>query len=302
MGLSRLGNIALYNSTLSDITNTQRRLATLQEQISSGNRADNFAGLNGQVEQFTQLEAKVRSSQQYIESNQLNISRMKTADQSMSQMIDIVDSMKNLIVLASNSATGTSANLPQVMRGYLDQLAAAMNINFDGRYLFGGSNTLQPPVPDAQVSPVSPGLPDAGYYAGSTTSLVYSQDERITYEFPVRGDDIAFQKIISAAHQAISGASAGSIGMLQSSLELIQSGQEDLNTARTRLNNTIISVSDHNDSLGALKLYWQGVTEQVSKTDIVAASTEVANHEAMLQAAFQVFARLSQLRLSDFLR
>lgn len=302
MGVTRLGNVALYNATMGDIADTQRRLATLQEQISSGIKADNFAGMHGQVEQFTLLEAKMRSSQQYIESNELNVSRMKTADQAMSQLVDIADSMENLIVTRRNGGVGGSVNFDQVMRGYLDQMASALNISFEGRYLFGGTNTSTPPVPNAQIGPVTPGVPDANYYAGSSNDLVYAQDERTTFTFPVRADDIAFQKIVSAAHLAMNGADGGSDALLASALDLMQSGQADLNTARARLNNQTISLEDQNDSLSALKLYWQGVTEEVGKTDIVAASTEVASQEAILQAAFQVFARLSQLRLSDFLR
>lgn len=301
MGVTRIGNLALHSGTLRDIASVQSKLATLQEQISSGIKANNFEGLNGQVEQYVQLEAKVRQSQQFIESNTLNVSRMKTADQAMGQIVDVADSMENLIVQARNTGNANALNFQQLMTGYLKDMAAQMNISFEGRYLFGGTNTGSPPVPDPMQGPAAAGVPDDGYYAGSKDNLVYRQDERTEYTFPVRADDEGFQQIIAAAHQAMEAFQAGDDTGLGSALTLMQSGQQGINDSRTNLNNTIISVSDSTDRITSMKLYWQGVTESVGKTDLVAASTEVSNHEAILQAAFQVFARLSQLRLSDFL-
>lgn len=300
--VTRIGNVALYNSTMKDVTNVQQKLASLQEQISSGLKAKTFAGLDGQVEQYTLLQNKMRTTEKYIETNTVTISRLKTADQAMSQMVDIADSMENLIVTARSGAIGDSAGLDLQMRNLLKQLGDQMNINFEGRYLFGGTNTSNPPVPDPLATPVSQGVPDANYYAGSQDDLVYNYDERSSFTWPVRGDDPAFQKILAAANQALQAMANKDDSGLASALDLMQSGQQDLVTARSRLNSTIIHVESQTEQLTSMKLYWKGVSEQVANTDLVAATTEVSNHEAVLQAAFAVFSRLSQLRLSDYLR
>ena len=302
MGVTRVGNIALYNNTLNDVTNTQKRLAELQEQISSGIKSQNFAGLNGQVEQYTLLEAKIRLTTSQIEGNQLNLSRINTADQAMAQAVEIADKMEDLIVQARNSTIGTTVDMPAIMRDYLKDLQGALNMNFEGRYLFGGTNTSSQPVPNILVDNIAPGVPDTGYYAGSEHNITYHRDERTEYDFPIRADDPSFQKIIAAAKLAINGFEGGNNDVLGNALDLMQEGQRDLNVARARVNSTAISVEQANDQLNSLKLYWKGVTEEVGKTDLLAASTEVANHQAVLQAAFSVFSRLSQLRLTDYLR
>lgn len=297
MGVTRVGNIALYNNTLGDITNVQKRLAELQEQISSGVKAKDFAGLNGQVEQFTLLEAKMRASSAQIDGNTLNLSRIKTADQAVAQAVDIADKMEDLIVQMRSGATGTSVDMPAIMKNYLKDLQATLNMNFEGRYLFGGTNTAQEPVPD-----ITAGITSDSYYVGAKQDLTYTRDERTTYTFPIRADDESFQQIIAAAKMAMEGASAGSDGVLANALDLMQAGQRELNVARGRVGSTMVSLEETNDQLNSLNLYWKGVTEEVGKTDLLAASTEVSNHEAVLQAAFAVFSRLSQLRLTDYLR
>lgn len=302
MGVTRVGNIALYNNTLGDITNVQKKLAELQEQISSGIKSRDFEGLNGQVEQFTLLEAKIRTSTAQVQGNQLNLSRLNTADQSMAQIVEIADKMEDLIVQGRAGNTTTAIDMPAIMRNYLKDMQAALNINFEGRFLFGGTNTATEPVPDINVSAIGGGAVEDTYYAGSDQNLTYLRDERTSFEFPVRADDPAFQKIIAAAKLAIEGFASGSTDVLGNALTLMQEGQKDLNVARSRVGNTVLTLESTNDQLESLTLYWKGVTEEVGKTDLLAASTEVSNHEAVLQAAFSVFSRLSQLRLTDYLR
>lgn len=300
MAVTRIGSVALYNSTMKDVSDVQKKLADLQQQISSGNVAQDFRGLNGQVEQFTQLQAKMDAAKRQIESNQLALSRMNTADQAMSQIVDSADKMESLIVQARSSAN-TAVDLRGIMQGYLKDMQSSLNINFEGRYLFGGTNTGSAPVPDILVTPVTVGEPDTGYYQGSQTDIIYSKDERSEYAFPIRADDPAFQKIIAAANLAMQAFNGGDDTTMAKALDLMQAGQADLVSSRARVSSTILSVENSNESLTSLNLYWKGVTEQVSKTDLVAASTEVSNHEALLQAAFAVFSRLSQLRLTDYL-
>jgi len=304
MSMNRVSTLSLFNTTQRDVGNVMTTLANLQGQISSGIKADSFKGLNGQVEQFTLLEAKMRKIEQYQQNNKITEARLRTADQAMDQAISIVDDMENLIALR-RSATGADGtlNFKQQMDNHLAALVSTLNTSFEGRYIFGGTNTAMPPVSEPIPYPDELGVADAAYYDGSSENFQYRLDERIQSDFPVRADDPAFQKIIAAYHMAIDADAAGSGGddALAAALDMMQSGQEDLVAARSRVNNEILNVEATDKRHDQMRLYLKGVTEQVAKTDIVAAATEVANHEAVLQATFQVYARLSQLRLSDFL-
>lgn len=299
--MNRVGSVTLLNSTLGDVGNLQRQLADLQEQISSGVKAKTFQGLNGQVEQYTLLESKMRRTESFIQGNVASIARLQTADQSLGQMVDIADDMENLIVMGLDTTTGGALAFRQQMENLLKAMGTSLNINFDGRYIFSGTATNQLPIPDVLTPPVTSGIPDASYYAGSSTSVSMRADDNIAYDFPVRADDPAFQKIYAAAHMAIKAHESGDMLKMREALTMIQGGQDDLNTVRATVNMEIINVGDINDRLSSLNLYWKGVTEKVGKTDIVAATTQIASYEAVLQATFQVYARLSQLRLSDYL-
>jgi len=300
MVVSRVSTFALFNSTFRDVNDQFTKLADLQTQISSGFKANNFEKLNGEVERFTLLEGRQRQLDQFIQSNEVNISRLRIGDKALEQSINIADEMENLMV-TRRSAVSQSLNFKQLMDNFMGSLQIEMNTTSEGRYLFGGSDTGTPPIEDIFVIPVNPGTPDDGYYTGAKENVVFRVEEKLTYPFPVRADDEALQQIVAAYHKAVEADAAGSDAGIAEAIDLIQKGQEGLNSARGRINNSIINVTQINERHNQMKLYLKGVTEQVIKTDLASAATEVSNHQAALQATFQVYSRLSQLRLSDYL-
>lgn len=301
MAMARIGTLSLLNNTLRDVGMNQAKLGELQTQISGGYKSQDFAGLNGSVEQFTQVTAQIDRATQFVTNNQMNISKLQTADKSISNIYDLADKMKTTIIGATG-ANIAQANVPQIMEDLLSSVAAELNTTYGGSYIFGGTHTTDLPMPDTNIPNTVSGVPDANYYNGSTYNTVMRADERTDIEFPLRADNIAFQKIYAAAKLAISAANDGDTTRMGEAQQLIQSGITDLTTARSKVGSTLDHIRTVNDRLTSLKTYWTELTDKVSKTDLVAASTEVASYQSLLQASFQVYARLSQLRLSDYLK
>lgn len=302
MALNRVGSLALLNNTLNDVSRSQERLGTLQTQISSGLKASTFEELNGQVEFYTQLNSKVRLTSQLKDGNTTGIGRLQTADQSLKGLEDTANSLINLITNAINSATAPSLNFKQQVQGLLNQFADQLNVTYDGHYIFGGTNTTQPPVATTSATNAVTGVPDDIYYGGSKDDVIYRANEQVTYAFPVRADDSAFQKLYAAANQAVQAFNTSDVTSLETARKLAQDGNTELIAARTRLNTTLVNTQTINTQLDVQINYLKGLTGEVADTDIVAASTQVSNYEAILQATYQVYARISQLRLSDYLK
>lgn len=301
MTSGRIGSLALINDTLRDVTSSQTKISTLQNQISSGYKSKDFAGLNGSVEQFTQLGIQLDRARQFKINNELNISKLQTADAALAKIVDIADQIKNIIV-GANGAVIESSNIPQIVGDLLKSFGGELNTSFNGHYIFGGADTIHAPVPQTNMDNVALGVPDDIYYVGAKQDTVLRADERTDVTFPARADDIAFQKIYAAARQAINAAANNDQVSMQAAQQLIQDGQKDLIGVRSRIGSAAANLQSINDRLGALTTYWTQLSDSVSKTDIVAASTEVASYQAILQATFQVYARISQLRLSDYLK
>lgn len=302
MAVTRIGSLALFQNTFRNLSGVQATLGQLQRQVSSGIKAQDFRGLNGQVEQFTFLEARMRQTTQFIQNNQINVARLKTTDQALTQMIEIADQLENVFVQRQNGAAAQHISFEQQVRNMTDSIVSELNVKFDGRSLFGGTNTAGLAVTNAYTAPAQDGVPDDGYYGGSKSDVVYRADERIEFDFPVRADDPAFQKLFAAVNMAIKAHNANDFDGVAKAVDMLQAAQVDLNTARARVNSSTIALEQINERHSSTMLYIKGVTEEISKTDVVGASIEIANNQAILQAGFQAFARLQSLRLVDYLR
>ncbi len=67
------------------------------------------------------------------------------------------------------------------------------------------------------------------------------------------------------------------------------------------VNSNKVALSNTNTNLQTFQLYWKGVQENIGNTDLVSVSTQVAVDQGILQAAFQAFAKINSLHLSNFL-
>jgi flagellar hook-associated protein 3 FlgL len=300
--ITRISTYAVHQRSLSDFNSTQVKLVDLQRQISSGIKADDFEGLNGQVEQFVGLEAKMRKLEQYSENNSESISRFQTQRDSVSQMIEVADDMEDLITLWRSANKDEIAFAPQ-MENLRQQMARELNISLEGRYLFGGTRTEVPPVVNEPSipRPFSPGIPDDGYYQGSSENVVIRPQDNVEAEFDVRADNLAFQQIFAASSLALDADVTDNDSTMRQALDLMQEGMKNMTGLQARLDSEIVNLENINERHDNSILYFKGVTERIAKTDLVEASTLLAQEEAVLQASFQAFSRVNNLRLSDFL-
>lgn len=298
---TRIGSLALVTDTLRDVSASQTTLADLQTQISSGYKSQTFEGLNGTVEQYTQVNSQLSRATQFNTNNTLNISKLNTADAALSTITDITQQM-NTLMTGANGATIATGNVAQAMGDLITSMQSQLNTTFEGSYIFGGTDTTNPPVTDAGLNDITPGTPTSNYYTGSTVNTTLRADDTTTVDFPVRADNPAFQQILAAAKLAVQAAGNNNTATMEQAQQMLEAGQSALVGARSQVGSTTDNITAVNANLTQMSTYWQQLSDGDAKTDIVAASTQISSYQAILQASFQVYARLSQLSIVDYLK
>lgn len=303
MGIERVGTLALHNTLVTDTNKVRADLAELQVQISSGVKTRNFAGIQSDVELFVGLESKTKRLNSYIENNTVVISRLNTMDKALEQVIDAADQLQDLYALQRDGAIKDSINFELQARNLLENIAGQLNSNLEGRYLFAGSKTNTPPVITDPAIPqnVELGVPDDNYYQGNDVDLTIRPQDNFEFDYNVRANDPAFQKIISSVFLAIEGHNTDDDTLVAQAVDMINEGVEEAIAVRSNVNTDKITLEDINVRHENLSLQLEGFSLELTSTDILEATTEVATNQAILQASFQVFARLSSLQLSNFL-
>jgi flagellar hook-associated protein 3 FlgL len=301
--ITRVSTLSIHTTTLNNFTKVQSDLATLQDQLSSGYKGRTFEAYKGQVEQLTGLEKEVKRITMYIDHNAETVSRLKTTEHSLDSIIDIADDIENLMTLRNNPTSAGNVSFDTQIKGLRLAMAKELNINVEGRYLFGGTRTDIPPVIDNPVpEALTAGVSDDGYYQGGKENVITRVQDNVDLEYDVRADDPAFQNVFSSISLALEGDSANDQAKIRQSLDQLQAGLKEIialrssvQSQRTEVDRIVLRQKD-------TKTYFAGVIKGIAEVDQVDAASKVAIDQATLTATFQVFAKIAGLRLSDFLR
>jgi flagellar hook-associated protein 3 FlgL len=303
MPLTRISTYAQQQLTLRDVTNTESRLTDLQNQISSGFKSSNYEGLAGQVEPLAAVDHKLSKTQNYLENNSVALTALHTTDNALSQLIQSANELKNEVLLRRNDSFGNAPEFQDEVQGAWKQITAQLNSTSGGRYVFSGSATNTQAVDDSNFPLLAAvGIPDDGYYTGSKQDITLRAQDNFDLKYNIRADDPAIQKIFAGIAMAALGGTTGDDTTLKQAYDLLADGIQDVTSLQAENNTNIVTVNNINDQHNAQNLYWKGVKEDMVNTDIVSASTQVATNQGILQASFQIFARITSLRLSDYLR
>ncbi|MDE3037452.1 MAG: hypothetical protein KGJ21_03205 [Pseudomonadota bacterium] len=302
MAVSTVSTYATFQSTLNDVAKVQNDLSTEQQQLSSGNAAQYFTDMAGQTQQFLSLSNSISKINQYAAGNQVVESRVSTTNTVLTQVINVATSLQGMISQRMSGVATNSAFFSQI-QGLWQQLVGQLNTQIGGQYLFSGTATSTPAV-DANNFPTlqQSGTPDAGYYLGSQQDMTARADDNISITYNVRADAAGFQNIFAAFAMAKQGDANNNTSEVQTAENLVQTGIQGVTTIQATVNSNQVAMNTIDTNHQTLKLYWQGLQQSIGNTDIVAVSTQVAVDQGILQAAFQAFAKINALQLSNYLK
>ncbi len=298
---TRISSLAIHNNMMSDITRNQKNMFDLQAQISSGVKTKTFSGLSGSVELFVDLEAKVRKAQRYIDNISVATARIDTTNTVLDQAIKIGEDTRALIT-QWRSANKDTLSFVQQMEGLKNSFKAQLNTSMEGRFLFAGSRTDTPPIVDPIPANTTTGTPDKNYYQGSEEDISFRASDSLSISYNIRADHTAFQNVFAAFDQALAAHAGGDDAAMSKAFELITNGLDGMIDLQTENNVNKINLDDVRSTHVTLQTYYRGQKESIISTDVVSATTEMSFKQATLQASYQAFARMNELKLSDFLR
>lgn len=301
MVIQRVSTSSLHATTIADTLKLQSKMANIQNQISSGYKSDTFQGLTGKVEAFVQFEAKMNKNQTLIDNNTLINSRLQTTDTALNELITVADQFQDLLVQRQNPVSGTSMSFSVNAKATLEAIAQLLNTEQEGRFLFGGTKTDIPPVKTPVPANFLSGVPDAAYYQGSDADVYARVQENQLMQYNVKANDPAFQKLIAAVNLSLQADSVNDMASMEEATQLATQAIDEIIGLRATVQQNQVTIQDINSRLSMLNLYWKGMAESIIKTDTVAASSELAVAQTVLQASFQSFVTLNSLRLVDYI-
>lgn len=155
----RITNNTLTGNFLRNLNRNLKAMQKYQNQLSSGKEVSRPSDNPMLVARIMQLDSNVRMNEQYEKNISDALGWTDTADGALNVVTSTLQRARELIIYGANgtlSETDRSALKDEVdtLQG---QLMQVLNTNYDGRYIFGGQKTTEPPfaIVDEKLTYVS---------------------------------------------------------------------------------------------------------------------------------------------------
>ncbi|WP_374764649.1 flagellin N-terminal helical domain-containing protein [Yunchengibacter salinarum] len=142
--VSRISSFGQQQNLLQAIQQNQRRVFEAQEQISTGKKTDEFRGLAGKVNTLLGSESFRSRIQTYQRSIDTVVGKLDANDVQLGSIIDTMGRVKDTV--ATTVANDQAEAFDQMLDQSFRFVTNALNTNFDGTFLFSGTQSGQAPV------------------------------------------------------------------------------------------------------------------------------------------------------------
>lgn len=143
----RVTNKTMLNNYLSNLNRNLTQMSKYQNQLSSGKEISKPSDDPFAVTRSMSLHTSINQNDQYLRNIEDSIGWVDMTDSALGSMGDILSRLKELSIKGANgtlSDTDRNAIKDEVVQ-LIDQVSQIGNANYDGRYIFGGQDTTEPP-------------------------------------------------------------------------------------------------------------------------------------------------------------
>ncbi|MGE3968139.1 MAG: flagellin [Dongiaceae bacterium] len=324
--MTRISDLALHQLTLAQTLGTQKRVADLQIQVSSGLRAQRYTGVASEAHRLVSLQASQARTDQFVKNNKIVDGRLTAMETNIAQVFDSATQFRTLLMNALNNSNGSDLQIAAEAGNFKQQVANLLNVQVDGRYLFAGSRTDVKPVelagwtpPPSLTPPLTLPLPQitAEYYRGDAVQQAAEIDADLTVDYGITGDEDAFEYVLRAMQYVETAGSPPNRDALESALALINTAlgteqpnaargvepiQRDLADLRSLVGTSRRAIEEANTRHQEYALHLEQNIGDIQSVDVAQALTELSNQQTQLEASYTMLSRLSQLSLLNFLK
>ena len=298
---SRISTFTFSNRLNSDNLRIQQNANETQLSISSGKKSRNFAGISTDVQRLLNTEsdlARITTQNIVAQTAQSRINQMFST---MGDMLDLANDFAQTLSQNLSGQFATPFDLEVIARNSEESMAALLNTNLGGRYLFAGSMIDVPPVDltdPLYTAQATPSTPNIEYYQGDNMMQNVTVADGYTLDYGVTADDIGFEEMLRAMNLAAN--NSADTAAISEALSLINEAVDDIAASRTDISSKATLIEDrmqvNSDEMALL----QDIISSLEDTDLAEASVLLTQYQTQLEASYATTARILRLNLHDY--
>jgi len=296
----RITNRNLMSNYLSNLNNNLSNMQKIENQLSSGKEiskpsdnpylATRIMNLNNSISQNEKYKTNIEDSQGWVD----------TTDAALQSVTDVLQRVRELTVQAANGTLSDTdvKSIGSEIEQNIEHIAQIGNSNYDGRYIFGGQETMKQPF-DVVGGLLTNVNGDDGRITREISKDV-TMDINITAERILSGgsgEDLGttlkniFDRINSGDKEALS---KDSLGQLDSQLDRLLGYQAEIGAKENRL--SVALKKNESETLNMTELL-----SNAEDIDFAEKVMEFSMMETIYNASLQTGAKILRPSLLDYL-
>ncbi|MDR3476232.1 MAG: flagellin [Devosia sp.] len=300
----RVATFANNDQMLSASLRAQAEMSKLQLQEASGQVSTSYAGYGNATRKLVNLDVSLQQSKTYSTAATEASSRTTVMYDTMSSVTDLLTSFRSQLtaVTSADGTTDTSiAELKAAASSALDDLKSALNTQYEGRYVFSGSDTTTAPVDLTSYAPTLDAA-DTSYYQGNSdvAAVRVSSDRTVSYGVTV--DSSAFEQAFRVLSSIANSDGTPDADTLSTASDLITSALDGTIAIQSKLSLTASSLDSASNEQQDYQDFLTTQISDVRDVDVTAISVKLTSYETQLQASYSALAKVQSLSLMDYLK
>jgi flagellar hook-associated protein 3 FlgL len=283
---------------LADVNRSRERIVQLHSQLASTKRVLKPSDDPQATELILRLKNAIDRNEQFERNVADGQSMMEGTGSALDAFSNVMLELKDIVTRASNPSLGNGLG---ALADRVDQLLAEAvdiaNTKLNGKYLFGGTQTLDPPFTLAADHSAVTANPN-----GITGSVAYPVGEGSTQVVNIDGQEAfqgtqIFDLMIQLRNSMRSGAppSAAQGNGVSTMLEYVAGKAGKAGSLQQNLDALRVQLADQ-------RVLLQELLSLHQDTDVAEATMQLKHYEIMLDAALNTGAQVIPKSLLDFLR
>ncbi|MEC9346376.1 MAG: hypothetical protein VYB54_09115 [Pseudomonadota bacterium] len=314
----RIGTAGQNEALVTQMLRKQAELFETQRQVQTGKKYDDVEGFGAGTASLVSSKSLMSRLNGFYDTNKLVSGRLEAFDTALGELDNIGARLRDAMQNARAIGDGTGF-IPEV-RSLFEQTVSVLNTRFEGRFLFGGTNSDQPPMAvetaDQLIATAEPPVGD--YFNGDPAALTARLDERTSVALGTTatvGQDLinAMQRLLQFDDGTVPNGVTIAAGSLDGKLSDEQRdfvGQEvdrvlaaldGIRTAAAENGLNIRVVGDVQARLEDQKITLTELIASREDADLAETATKLNQQQVALEASMRVIGKLKELSLVNLI-
>ncbi len=305
--VDRIASFIQTKNIVSNNLRLQSLYGQINQQIASGVKSETFPGIAEDSKRLLNLESDFKRIEQQTENTVIASDRVDIMFDAVGSIVEQTQKFIGDLSASVSSFGSQGADLANIARTNLSQVAGQLNTVIAGRYLFAGSATETQPVDlnaagfggQLYVAP-GPSVADFGYYQGNDYIQTVETSDGFNVDYGVTANNPAFEFIIRAYDLVITNPTDQDT--LQEAYRLMELGADQAAILNANISQEAQVLEQQETANREELVLLEEQIVNIREVDLAGATVQLSQIEAQLEASYSATSKLLRLSIVDFIR